>query len=131
VQTRARRRSCGKVLLRKMRGHGGVDPVYATVISGWCRFGRIEDAAQVFDEMLAAGEGMLTVVIYNALIRGQANHGPREGEGVSMAWRIGKRSRGAKAVVGRDELGGDAVQPGTTSSLHLYGSRGGSNATRV
>jgi hypothetical protein len=61
----------------------------------------------------------------------QVDHSPREGDGVSMAWRIGKRSRGAKAVVGRDKLGGDAVQPGTTSSLHLYGSRGGSNATRV
>jgi pentatricopeptide repeat protein len=34
-----------------MRERGGVDPVYATVISKWCRFGRIEDAAQVFDEM--------------------------------------------------------------------------------
>jgi hypothetical protein len=36
----------------------------------------------------------------------QVDHSPREGEGMSMAWRIGKRSRGAKAVVGRDELGG-------------------------
>jgi pentatricopeptide repeat protein len=26
------------------------------VISGWCKIGRIEDAAKVFDEMLAAGE---------------------------------------------------------------------------
>jgi pentatricopeptide repeat protein len=26
---------------------------YATVISGWCKIGRIEDAAKVFDEMLA------------------------------------------------------------------------------
>jgi hypothetical protein len=39
------------VLLCEMREHGGVDPVYATVSSEWCRFGRIEDAAQVFDEM--------------------------------------------------------------------------------
>jgi hypothetical protein len=46
-----RRRSCGEVLLCEMREHGGVDPVYATVSSEWCRFGRIEDAAQVFDEM--------------------------------------------------------------------------------
>jgi hypothetical protein len=29
-----------------------------------------------------------------------------------MAWRIRKRSHGAKAVVGRDELGGDVVQSG-------------------
>jgi hypothetical protein len=42
----------------------------------------------------------------------QANHGPREGEGMSMAGRIGKRNRGAKAVVGRDKLGGDVVQLG-------------------
>jgi pentatricopeptide repeat protein len=46
-----RRRSCGEKLLREMRERSGVDPVYATVISGWCRFDRIEDAAQVFDEM--------------------------------------------------------------------------------
>jgi hypothetical protein len=51
----------------------------------------------------------------------QADHGPREGGGVSMAWRIGKRSCEAKAVGGRDELGGDAVQLGTTSSLHPCG----------
>jgi hypothetical protein len=31
---------------------------------------------------------------------------------VSMAWRIRKRCREAKTVVGRDELGGDAVQSG-------------------
>jgi hypothetical protein len=59
----------------------------------------------------------------------QVDHGPREDGSMSMAWRIRKRSHEAKAVVGRDELGGDAVQPGTMSSLHLYGSRGGSNAT--
>jgi hypothetical protein len=47
-----------------------------------------------------------------------------------MARRVERRGYGARAVVGRDELGGDAVQPGMTSSLHLYGSRGGSNATR-
>jgi hypothetical protein len=47
----------------------------------------------------------------------------------SLARRVGRRSYRVKAVVGREELGGDAVQPGTTSSLHLYGSRGGSNAT--
>jgi hypothetical protein len=40
----------------------------------------------------------------------QANYGPREGGGVSMACRIRKGSREAKTVVGRDELGGDAVQ---------------------
>jgi hypothetical protein len=42
-----------------------------------------------------------------------------------------KSSRGAKAVIGRDELEGDAVRLVTMSSLHLYGSRGGTNATRV
>jgi hypothetical protein len=40
-----------------------------------------------------------------------------------MAGRIGKRSRGTKAVVGHDELGGDAVQPGTVSSLDPRGGR--------
>jgi hypothetical protein len=120
-----RRRSCGGKLLREMRE----------------RDGRIEDAAQVFDEM------PIRVVLENARVllldeavkenaaEGtaliQVDHGPREGEGVSMTWRIGKRSREAKAVVGRDELGEDAVQLGTTSSLRLSGSRGGSNATRV
>jgi pentatricopeptide repeat protein len=39
------------VFLREMRERGGVDPVYAMVISEWCRFSHIEDAAQVFDEM--------------------------------------------------------------------------------
>jgi hypothetical protein len=56
---------------------------------------------------------------------------PRRSGEAFMARRVERRSYGAKAVVGRDELGGDVVQPGTTSSLHLYGSRGGSNATRV
>jgi hypothetical protein len=37
---------------------------------------------------------------------------PREGGSVSTAWRIRKRSREAKTVVGRVELGGDAVQSG-------------------
>jgi hypothetical protein len=36
----------------------------------------------------------------------QTDHGPREGGGVSMAWRIGKKSYGAKAMTGRNELGG-------------------------
>jgi hypothetical protein len=42
----------------------------------------------------------------------QADHGPNEGESMSIAWQIRKRSREAKTVVGRDELGGDAVQSG-------------------
>jgi hypothetical protein len=42
----------------------------------------------------------------------QADHDPREGGSVSMAWRIRKRSREAKTVIRRDELGGDAVQSG-------------------
>jgi hypothetical protein len=42
----------------------------------------------------------------------QADHGPREDGSMIMAWRIRKRSREAKTVVGRDELGGDAVQSG-------------------
>jgi hypothetical protein len=46
-----RRRSCDEELLRAMQERGGVDPVYATEISEWYRFGRVEDEAQVFDEM--------------------------------------------------------------------------------
>jgi hypothetical protein len=34
-------------------------------------------------------------------------------------------------AVGRDELGGDAVQPGTTSSLYPCGDRSRSNVARV
>jgi hypothetical protein len=33
-----------------------------------------------------------------------------------MARQVGRRSCGAKAAVQRDELGGDAVQPGRASS---------------
>jgi pentatricopeptide repeat protein len=49
----ARRRSCGGGFLREMQERDGIDPDYATVISGWCKSGRIEDVARVFDEMLA------------------------------------------------------------------------------
>jgi hypothetical protein len=42
----------------------------------------------------------------------QVDHGPREDRSKSMAWRIRKRSREVKTVIGRDELGGDAVQSG-------------------
>jgi hypothetical protein len=61
----------------------------------------------------------------------RANLDPSISGEAFMARRVERRGYGARAVVGRDELGGDVVQPGTTSSLHLYGSRGGSNATRV
>jgi hypothetical protein len=44
----------------------------------------------------------------------RANLGPREGGGVSVAWQVGRRSCGAKAAVGRDELGGASMQPSTT-----------------
>jgi pentatricopeptide repeat protein len=36
-----------------MQERDGIDPDYTTVISGWCKSGRIEDVAKVFDEMLA------------------------------------------------------------------------------
>jgi pentatricopeptide repeat protein len=36
-----------------MQERDGIDPDYATVISGWCKIGHIKDAAKVFDEMLA------------------------------------------------------------------------------
>jgi hypothetical protein len=47
--------------------------------------------------------------------------GPRGGRGAVMARQVRRRSCEAKAAVGRDELGGDAVQPGTASSLHPCG----------
>jgi hypothetical protein len=46
----------------------------------------------------------------------RADLDPRGGGGALMARQVGRRSCGAKAAVGRDELGGDAVQPGTASS---------------
>jgi pentatricopeptide repeat protein len=61
-----------------MRERGGVDRdkyTYATVISGWCKSSRIEDAAKVFDEVLAAGEVKPTAVMYNALIGGYRDKG--------------------------------------------------------
>jgi hypothetical protein len=61
----------------------------------------------------------------------QAGLDPHGGEGALMARQVGRRSCEAKAAVGRDELRGDAVQPGTTSSLHPCGARGKSNAARV
>jgi pentatricopeptide repeat protein len=51
-----------------MQERSGIDPDYAMVISGWCKFGRIEDAAKMFNEMLAAGEVKPTTVMYNVLI---------------------------------------------------------------
>jgi hypothetical protein len=48
----------------------------------------------------------------------RADLGPRGGGEALMAWQVGRRSCGAKAAVGRDELGGASVQPGTASSLH-------------
>jgi pentatricopeptide repeat protein len=53
------------------RGNAVASTDYAMVISGWCKSGRIEDAAKVFDEMLAAGEVKPTAVMYNALIGGR------------------------------------------------------------
>jgi hypothetical protein len=74
--------------------------------------------------MLAAGEVMPTAEMYNALIRGRRGEGngrhdsnaskPRS----SRRRRSGyggtsrKKSREAKTVVGRDELGRDMVQSG-------------------
>jgi hypothetical protein len=36
----------------------------------------------------------------------RADHGPCEGGGGSVAWRVGRRSCGTKATAGRNELGG-------------------------
>jgi hypothetical protein len=61
----------------------------------------------------------------------QAGLDPRRGGGALMARQVGRRSCEAKAAVRHDELGGDAVQPGMTSSLHPCGGQGKSNAARV
>jgi hypothetical protein len=62
-----------------------------------------------------------------------AQRGPRSSRRrkSGMVRQVRRRSYEAKATVGRDELGGDAVQPGTMSSLHPCGGRGRSNAARV
>jgi pentatricopeptide repeat protein len=83
AQASARRRSCGGGLLREMQERDGINPDYAMVISRWCKSGRIEHAAKVFDEMLAAGEVKPTAVMYNA------SFGGRRGEG------NGRRNPGA------------------------------------
>jgi pentatricopeptide repeat protein len=87
----ARRRSCGGKLLREMRERGGIDPDYATVFSGWCKIGRIEDAAKVFDEMPAAGEVKPTAVMYNALIGGYYDKGKLD---VALQYRDDMVERG-------------------------------------
>jgi hypothetical protein len=61
----------------------------------------------------------------------QAGLDSRGGGGALMARQVRRRSCEAKAAVGRDELEGDAVQPGTTSSLHPCGGQGKSNAAQV
>jgi hypothetical protein len=57
------------------------------------------------------GGGLAQTVAEDVILM-QAGLDPREGGSVSMAWRIRKKSREAKTVVGRNELGGDAVQSG-------------------
>jgi pentatricopeptide repeat protein len=165
-------------VMREMRERGGIDPDYASVISGWCKSGRIEDAAKVFDEMLAAGEvkPSLRIVSHQTSDSGKhaggASHsdgskseigmsefieilnvkvmgGKRRTRDAEDGWwpiredansltpemhkgrRAGRRGGEAKAATECDELGGDAVQPGTTSYLHPCGGRGRSNAARV
>jgi pentatricopeptide repeat protein len=91
------------VLLREMRERGGVDPDYATAISEWCKFGRIEDAVKVFDEMLAAEEMMPTAVMYNALIGGRRREGSgRHGPNASRL-RSSRRRRNGYGVTSRKE----------------------------
>jgi hypothetical protein len=53
----------------------------------------------------------------------QAGLDPHEGGSVSMAWRIRKKSREVKTVVGRNELRGDAVQSGQGGLLFVRGQR--------
>jgi pentatricopeptide repeat protein len=114
---RARRRSCGGGLLHEMRERGGIDPdkyTYATVISGWCKTGRIEDAAKMIDEMLAAGEVKPTVVMYNALIGGRRGEGNgRHGPNAGRPWPS-RRRRGGYGVTSRKERrqseGGDRMR---------------------
>jgi pentatricopeptide repeat protein len=73
AQTRARRRSFGGGLLRKMRERSGSQYTYATMISGWCTIGRIEDASSLAREMhegrragRRGGEAKATVIARRA-----------------------------------------------------------------
>jgi pentatricopeptide repeat protein len=61
------------------------------MISRWCKIGRIEDAAKVFDEMLAAGEVKPTAVMYNALIGGYCDKGKLD---VALQYRDDMVERG-------------------------------------
>jgi pentatricopeptide repeat protein len=86
-----------------MQERSGIDPDCATVISGWCKFGRIEDAAKVFDEMLAIGEVKPTTVMYNVLIGsrrgdGSGRRGPNAG-----GPRSSRRQRSAYGAASRKE----------------------------
>jgi pentatricopeptide repeat protein len=93
-------------VMREMRERGGIDPykyTHATVISGWCKIGRIEDAAKVFDEMLAAGEVKPTAVMYNVLIGGRRGEGNgRHGSDADKP-RPSRRRRGGYGVTSREE----------------------------
>jgi pentatricopeptide repeat protein len=86
-------------VMREMRERGGVDPDYATVISGWCKFSRIEDAAKVFDDMLARA------VLKNAkvLLLDEASR-VQDAVGRILRWCAGQRCAGA-ARQGRGERG--------------------------
>jgi pentatricopeptide repeat protein len=103
---RTRKRSCGGKLLHEMQEHGGIDPdkyTYATVISGWCKTGRIEDAARVFDEMLAAGEVKPTAVMYNALIGGRRGEGNGRRDPNAGRPRPSRRQRSGYGTASRKE----------------------------
>jgi pentatricopeptide repeat protein len=126
---RARRTSCGGKLLREMRERGGIDPdkyTYAPVISGWCKTGRIEDAARVFDEMMAAGEVKPTAVMYNALSRGRRGEGNESHDPNAGRPRPSRRRRGSYGVASRKEKAAKRRRrSGATSSEELGAARHG------
>jgi pentatricopeptide repeat protein len=115
--------------MREMQERGGIDPdkyTYATVISGWCKTGRIEDAARVFDEMLAAGEVKPTAVMYNALIGGRRGEGSGRRDPNAGRPQPSRRWRGGYGVASRKEKAAKRRRrSGATSSEELGAARHG------
>jgi pentatricopeptide repeat protein len=110
--------------MREMRKHGGVDPDYATVISGWCKFRLIEDAAKVFDDMLArAVLKNVKVLLLNEASRVQ------DAVGWMLRWCAGQRCIGDATRRGDGPAGGYAGVP-TVFLQHTRVSRGGLAVSR-
>jgi pentatricopeptide repeat protein len=118
ARRRARRRSCGGGLLREMRECSGSQYTYATVISGWCTIGRIEDASSLAREMhegrragRRGGEAKATVI---------ARRAQKEQLRSGKAVRTGVTRRGFDAQC---KTGGEVAGPGGPSGIEPARSR--------